>query len=232
MAKSSASAPPPRNRSRKKSSPRWPWYAGGFLGLFIVTFLVGMYGLSRPQAPAAPDPMHVPGFVPVEPQSDPKRVRVTELAGPPRRIRETAAPEHPPQNPATPTPAPQQPTPAPDSPPAVSAPTPAPQAPLSRPAIPEAPSPTTVGIAEAEAPPPAPSRKYRVQAGAFQEEENARRMADRLASSGYQPAVTTSKDSSGTTYRVQVGPFPGRNEAEEAVRDLGNQGISARIAED
>jgi cell division septation protein DedD len=67
----------------------------------------------------------------------------------------------------------------------------------------------------------------------FENRENALRMADSLMGAGYQPSVSTSKSAEGTTrYRVQVGPFPEKKAAEDAVRDLGQQGISARVADE
>jgi DedD protein len=234
MAKKVSSPPPARNRSRKKSAPRWPMYAGGIMGLFIISFLVGMYGLPRANPAAGTGSADIP-VVPTAPvPAAGDRVKVTELpnASPrerpasPDRQRETrkeVRKEKPAETPAAPTP------------PAVSGATLAPpkKKPAPAPTAPPEtnPAPTETSGDEEREETPAPSN-FRVQAGSFQDEENARKMADRLASSGYQPSVTTSKDSDGTTYRVQVGPFTEKKEAEDAVRDLGSQGISARVNDD
>jgi cell division septation protein DedD len=85
------------------------------------------------------------------------------------------------------------------------------------------------GNDRSEGTPAADAKAYRVQVGVFQDVDNARKMADRLAGAGYQPSMTTSKSSGGTLYRVQAGPFQGRKAAETAVRDLSQQGIPARL---
>lgn len=230
MAKTTAPPSAPRNRSRKKSGLPWPAIAGGVLGLFIVSFLIGMYGLPRPDAATPPEESTAAEVEAVALVEDRDRVKVTELPGDPfrRRSRSTEErrsrkqEERSESQPSSETPT----TPA--SPPAVTAPV-------------ERPAPTPSATPQVEPPPPEEAseeepveeaRSYRVQAGAFEREENARAMADQLASSGYQPSVTTSREGGTTYYRVQVGPFPEKTEAENAVRDLGQQGISARVAED
>lgn len=77
---------------------------------------------------------------------------------------------------------------------------------------------------------PAPPQNYRVQAGAFQNRENAQKMADRLASSGYQPSVTTAKKDGETMYHVQVGAFPNKKAADSAASSLKNEGVDAHVA--
>ena len=233
MALKSANVSPPHNRPRKKSALKWPLYTGGLLGLLVVSFLVGMYGIPRTASTSNAGGDLIPTVEPVAPAEGDSRVRVTELPEErSRRIRmeaDSTARSEEKKRPAA-SPSEEKPTPAPPSPPAVSsAQQESTAAPASTGSATEAPPVEEVSSSEEIA--PAPPSSFRVQAGAFQDEETARRMADRVASAGYQPSVTTSKDSDGTMYHVQVGPFPEKAAAEDAVRELGQQGISARVAE-
>lgn len=65
---------------------------------------------------------------------------------------------------------------------------------------------------------------YRVQVGAFSEEANARRLADKLRQAGYPVLVK-----SGSLYRVQVGAFSQRSNAEALLQELKAGGYQAVI---
>jgi len=76
--------------------------------------------------------------------------------------------------------------------------------------------------------PPEPERRvrpYRVQVGAFQNLENARKVATELSSKGYYPRVVKE----GGLYRVQVGAFDEREEASRLADELKEQGYSAIV---
>jgi cell division protein FtsN len=71
--------------------------------------------------------------------------------------------------------------------------------------------------------------KYLVVAGSFVERSNADRSADELSRKGYHPFITEyTKD--GVTYRrVNVAAFRERDAADDLVRKLSKEGVSARV---
>lgn len=73
--------------------------------------------------------------------------------------------------------------------------------------------------------PPAASKQFVVQAGAFSVEANARVLQERLARVGQKSYV----DREQTLYRVRIGPFATRDEAVTARTALEAQGMSAMI---
>ncbi|MBE3598264.1 MAG: SPOR domain-containing protein [Limnochordaceae bacterium] len=74
-----------------------------------------------------------------------------------------------------------------------------------------APSPPSAGTASAGG--------FSVQVGAFGSQANANLLADTLRREGFPAQVTTVK-SSGVPYKVWVGPYPSREQAQEALRKL------------
>lgn len=67
---------------------------------------------------------------------------------------------------------------------------------------------------------PADGTGWLVQVGNFQDEENARRQADRLTGAGYSADLYPHTSAGGLTYRVRVGPQPSRESAEEVKSSL------------
>jgi DedD protein len=68
-----------------------------------------------------------------------------------------------------------------------------------------------------------------VQLGSFSEEENARRLAQRVATFGYSPSITNHRASGRTMYRVRVGPHESRARADAAASALSAHGFVAQV---
>lgn len=99
-------------------------------------------------------------------------------------------------------------------------------------ASPSAPAPVTVAAAQPPKPAPAPaaSGDFIVQLGTFSEEANARRLAQRAATFGYDAAVSNYRANGRTLYRVRVGPATTRGQADAMASALRAHGIDeARV---
>ena len=59
-----------------------------------------------------------------------------------------------------------------------------------------------------------------MQLGSFSSKENADKMYARLRAEGYLPGISTVRTSSGTMYRVRIGPQATREGAEETAARL------------
>jgi cell division protein FtsN len=71
---------------------------------------------------------------------------------------------------------------------------------------------------------------YSVQAGAFEEEGNARKLADDLASSGYAASISTRKSTKGKTlYKVVVGSFDRQEDADKKAGELKDKGFTSSV---
>ena len=94
----------------------------------------------------------------------------------------------------------------------------------------------------AAAPPPAPAPRpapatpapvakgdWVVQLGSFGAEDNARALARRADQFGYRANVSTTRANGRTLYRVRVGPYEGRREAEAAASALGAHGLKGQV---
>ncbi len=65
-----------------------------------------------------------------------------------------------------------------------------------------------------------------VQLGSFKKEENAQNFIQKIKKKGYTPFIEAEADSS--WYKIRVGPYPSKNEADQVVLDLKKaQGITA-----
>ena len=215
--------PSPTSSPRRRPRPNWPSILGASLGLagvFIAAFYIGLNGklpglgpqesgaAAQPavEAPTAPDP---------QPTVKAPPVRVKELAAE-SGVRPTSRPHRRPEGrPAAPPPKPSGDVLAPEEPPARQ-------------------EPEDAGArAGSGDPQPADAKAlYVVEAGAYSDEASAKEMTDRLSAAGYGPTQSTITTSFGRTYRVTVGPYPERVAAEEAVRELGQQGIPARMSQE
>ncbi len=79
---------------------------------------------------------------------------------------------------------------------------------------------TTVAVAEAE-PPRSLPRNFWLQAGAFSEAANARRLADRITGAGIPNVAVKQADNAGDAlYRVRVGPYQDAEAVEQALLQL------------
>lgn len=111
----------------------------------------------------------------------------------------------------------------------------APPAPAATPA--RDPSAILAGAAT-PAPAPAPARPtppmldpfvYFVQAGAYTRTEDAEQQRARLAMLGQTAKITEREQAGRTVFRVRVGPFPSRDEADSLQNKLQEQSIEAQI---
>jgi DedD protein len=111
---------------------------------------------------------------------------------------------------------------------AVAAPEPEPLKPA---AAPPQPKPAQAPAAAPKAAPPATTAKgdWVVQVGSFGEEENAKRQAQRVNTYGYKPAVSSVRASGRPMYRVRVGPYPTRAQAEATASALSAHGFAAQV---
>ena len=70
---------------------------------------------------------------------------------------------------------------------------------------------------------------WTVQLGSFEEEANARRLAQRVGTFGYKAEVSSSKNGARTLYRVRVGPQATKAAADAAASALRAHGVEARV---
>src|SRR5690606_1061741 len=70
---------------------------------------------------------------------------------------------------------------------------------------------------------------WQVQLGSFGEEENARRLVQRVSTFGYKAAVSTTRSNGRTMYRVRVGPQATREEASAVASSLSAHGFVAQV---
>jgi DedD protein len=76
---------------------------------------------------------------------------------------------------------------------------------------------------------PKPEGAWTVQLGSFEDEANARRLAQRAGSFGYKADVSSYKSGARTLYRVRVGPQATKPAADAAASALRAHGVEARV---
>ncbi|MBN1237620.1 MAG: SPOR domain-containing protein [Gammaproteobacteria bacterium] len=76
---------------------------------------------------------------------------------------------------------------------------------------------------------PMASGDWAIQLGSFGEEENARRLAERVSGYGYEPRISNFKAGGRTMYRVRIGPHETRAAAEAAASSLSAHGFVAQV---
>lgn len=76
-----------------------------------------------------------------------------------------------------------------------------------------------------------PALDYTLQLGSFSQLENARRLRDRIAASFNDVSIAPLKSSDLTYYRVQLGTFSSRADAEARAREVVQAGYSVIILE-
>ncbi len=69
-----------------------------------------------------------------------------------------------------------------------------------------------------------PSNTFWVQVGAFQSQTQAETASSRLSSRGWHATITTFRSGSGTLYRVRLGPWQNKQDAESFLNRLKNTG--------
>ncbi|HEX6999792.1 MAG TPA: SPOR domain-containing protein [Gammaproteobacteria bacterium] len=80
-----------------------------------------------------------------------------------------------------------------------------------------------------EASRPAASGEWMVQLGSFGQEENAKRLAERVRTFGYRPDISNVRAGGRLMYRVRVGPHATRGQAEAAASSLSAHGFVAQV---
>ena len=83
-----------------------------------------------------------------------------------------------------------------------------------------APNPAASGTGSSATPSAEPGSGWFVQVGSFEAEENARRLAGRLADAGYTAGLYPHRSGGRRMYRVRVGPEPSREQADEIASSL------------
>jgi len=78
--------------------------------------------------------------------------------------------------------------------------------------------------------PPSAREGFAVQLAAFADDKGANALAIRLARAGYTTYTEPLKTSKGTLWRVRVGPYPTREEANAARDKLKSEGMSGLVA--
>jgi len=92
-------------------------------------------------------------------------------------------------------------------------------------------APTKPAEAAHAAPPKADaSGGWAVQLGVFSAEDNARRLAQKVNVYGYKPAVASYKSNGRAMYRVRLGPYSSRAEADATASALAAHGFAAQVA--
>lgn len=84
-------------------------------------------------------------------------------------------------------------------------------------------------VAEATAPAAVKGGKFAVQAAAPASEKSARELVDRLKKGGLASYTEKVETKDGTRYRVRVGPYATREDADKARARLKSQGISGNL---
>jgi DedD protein len=77
--------------------------------------------------------------------------------------------------------------------------------------------------------PPKAAGDWTVQLGSFEDEANAKRLAQRAGTFGYKAEVSSVRSSGKTLYRVRVGPQATRAAADAAASALKAHGVEARV---
>ena len=65
---------------------------------------------------------------------------------------------------------------------------------------------------------PSTNSAWVVQLGSFKEQENAQNFISKIKKKGYTPFIEVNEDSS--WYKIRVGPYPSKDEADQVVLDL------------
>jgi cell division protein FtsN len=107
-------------------------------------------------------------------------------------------------------------------------PSPSTAAPAS-PAAVVAPAPAASPAARAASKPGAPALIYFAQAGAFNRSDDAEAQRAKLALLGMDSKLSEREQAGRTVYRVRVGPFEGRSQADAAIEKLQAAGIEAAL---
>ena len=92
---------------------------------------------------------------------------------------------------------------------------------LQKPAEPVAPAAAALSVPD--------DSFFAVQVGAFASEKNALKLKTELERRNYPSSITPNSDSSGTLYKVRVGHYDKRQEAEQQADKLRSEGFPAKV---
>ncbi len=123
--------------------------------------------------------------------------------------------------------APAQPAPVAKAAPVEQAPTEGP-AKTAAPTTPK-PAPVATTAKPAAAAPTSAKGDWTVQLGSFSEEANAHRLAERASTFGYRAAVSSVRTGGKTLYRVRVGAYDAKTQAEATASALAAHGLTAKV---
>jgi DedD protein len=104
---------------------------------------------------------------------------------------------------------------------------PAPSAPVA--VTPESRTPAVTAPAARPTATPAAKGDWVVQLGSFGDEDNARRLAQRASTFGYKAGISSHRSGSRTMYRVRVGPFESRGQADATASALTAHGLAGQV---
>ncbi|HZF27892.1 MAG TPA: SPOR domain-containing protein [Gammaproteobacteria bacterium] len=76
---------------------------------------------------------------------------------------------------------------------------------------------------------PAAKGAWTVQLGSFGDDDNARKQAQRVGTYGYKPAVSTLRSGGRVLYRVRVGSYDKKSEADATASSLSAHGFVAQV---
>ena len=172
------------------------------------------------RAPPADDGGPVPLQLPAPKAKAPERTQTINLAGPSQQSTVVAANE-------AGAPAGGDASPAPPDQAATATGGTAPQKHHSAPQS----TPSSASSSARQAPPAqsAAAPQWVVQLGSFGEQDNAQRLAKRVASVGFDANISTHRSDGQVLYRVRIGPKPSRNAAEAVASALSAHGFVAQV---
>ncbi len=182
--------------------------------------------LDGPETPVETGPASLQ--LPAAQEPVPMRTQTLKLGEPPAAAQPAAPPAENVEAPAetvvaAAAPEPTQPTPTPPAvasnvvpPPTIAAPTPKPVA-TETPRKPVSPAPAAASSTKGD---------WTVQLGSFGDENNAKRLADRASTFGYKTNVASYKANGKTMYRVRVGAYGSKGQAEATASALSAHGIT------
>jgi DedD protein len=104
----------------------------------------------------------------------------------------------------------------------VTPPKPAAAPPAKSAAVPQPSAPAAVARSDAKG-------AWVVQLGSFGEEANAKRLAQRVNAFGYKPDVSSHRTGGRTLYRVRVGPYATRPQADATASALSAHGVGGQV---
>jgi DedD protein len=91
------------------------------------------------------------------------------------------------------------------------------------------PPPAVAAPAPRAAAPVSATGDWVVQLGSFGDEANARRLADRSTTVGYKATLSSYKSGGKTMYRVRVGPYQSRGQADATASALAAHGLRGQV---